>query len=123
MNEIKRSDLLPEIFFDETLESKSDEQFQNTVLRAICKFQNAHLIAISQKACVELNPLFLQLTLPKKKTFLTALMQKNSDLKQLLIGLIVGFMEPDQLDYYLQNKASINKRILRLIEKRLMDQL
>lgn len=123
MNEIKRSDLLPEIFFDETLESKSDEQFQNTVLRAICKFQNAHLIAISQKACVELNPLFLQLTLPKKKTFLSALLQKNSDLKQLLIGIIVGFMESDQLDYYLQNKASINKRILRLIEKRLLDQL
>lgn len=123
MDTIKRSELLPAIFYDDTLDSKPDEVFQNTVLRAICKFQNAHLIAISQKACVEMNPGYFNLPLLKKKAFLTALLQKNTDLKQLLIGVVVGFLESDQLIYYLENKATMNKRIVFLIERRLLDQL
>ena len=117
---MNRSELLPEIFFDETLDSTELELFQNKYLRSILKYQHDYLLALLQDSCKQMNPAFQHLTERERNRFARQVIQNNQALRNQCIGLIVGFLEPEQFSWYLNHKTDCNKRILQMAEKRVL---
>ncbi len=115
-----RSSLLPEIFFDESLDSSEMELFQNQYLRAILKYQNEHLNLLVLDCCKQMNPNLSNLTEMVRKRFIRQTIQNNQALRNQCIGLIVSFLELNQFSWYLDHKSDCNKRILQLVEKRVL---
>lgn len=117
---MNRSELLPELFFDESLDSTELELFQNKYLRPILKYQHGHLSALVKACCIQMNPHFMNLMEKERKQFTRQLMQNNQALRNQCIGLIVGFLEPDQFSWFLKHKTDCSKRILQMAEKRVL---
>lgn len=117
---MNRSELLPEIFFDESLDSTDLELFQNHYLRPILKYQHDHLMMLVKGTCLQVNPNLLNLMERERKQFIRQMIQNNPVLRNQCIGLIIGFLELDQFAWYLKHKSESNKRILQMVEKRVL---
>lgn len=117
---MKRSELLPEIFFDESLDSTDLELFQNQYLRSILKYQHDYLVALVKDTCQQMNPDFLNLMEKERNRLMRQLIQNNQALRNQCVGLIVGFLELEQFSWYLKHKTACNKRILQMVEKRVL---
>jgi hypothetical protein len=115
-----RSSLLPEIFFDESLDSSEIELFQNKYLRAILKYQHEYLNLFVLDCCKQMNPSLSNLPEKERKRFIRQTIQNNQALRNQCIGLIIGFLELDQFSWYLKHKTDCNKRILQMVEKRVL---
>nr|WP_294862336.1 hypothetical protein [uncultured Fluviicola sp.] len=117
---MKRSELLPEIFFDESLDSTDLELFQNQCLRAILKYQHDYLVMLVKDCCINMNPNLSNLMERERNQFTRQMIQNNQALRNQCIGLIIGFLESDQFAWYLKHKTECNKRILQMVEKRIL---
>ncbi len=110
--------LRPNIVIDETKQSGEYENFQNSTIRPILKFQNVALLTVMKKYLDETK-------FPKIKNeqerFITGFIQKNQYIKQQLIGMVAGFFTSEELKYYLLNSSILNKRIIQLVIKRVCD--
>lgn len=120
---MKRSALLPEIPIDETLQSTALETFQNKVLRPILKFQNDHILQSVFHVCTSMAADFPTKSLVQRKRFVNDVMRSNVALKHQLIGLVVAWMEIDQLTFYLAHQSDLNKRISQMAVERVVSQL
>lgn len=120
---MKRSDLLPEIQLDETLQSTELETFQNKVLRPILKFQNDHILQSVFHVCTRLAADFETKSLVQRKRFVNDVLRSNTALKNQLIGLVVAWMEIEQLRFYLAHQSDLNKRISQMAVERVVSQL
>jgi len=117
---MNRSELLPEIFFDESLDSTDLELFQNQYLRPILKYQHDHLMMLVKDTCLQVNPNLSNLMERERNRFIRQMIQNNQVLRNQCIGLIIGFLELDQFAWYLKHKTESNKRILQMVEKRVL---
>jgi len=112
--------LRPNIVIDETRQSGEYENFQNSTIRPILKFQNVALLTVMKQYLDETK-------FPKIKNeqerFITELIQKNQYIKQQLIGMVTGFFTSEELKYYLMNSSILNKRMIQLVIKRVCDGL
>lgn len=110
--------LRPEIKFDRNKTSLDIETFQNNTLRPILKWQNDIIIHL-------LNNNFAEHTMPIDKkeqlVFITKYLSKNLVLKQQLIGICIGLFTDDEIEYYLENRKTINSRLNQLILKKALD--
>jgi stress-induced morphogen len=120
---MKRSALLPEIPIDETLQSTELETFQNKVLRPILKFQNDYILQSVFHVCTSMAADFKTKSLVQRKRFVNDVMRSNAALKHQLIGLVVAWMEIDQLAFYLAHQSDVNKRISQMAVERVVSQL
>lgn len=102
---------------------KSTEYFQNEVLRPVIKFQHSWIMILMQA-----NQQFIQLVSEKGtriefhekiKNFIT----KQPELKNRLIGAIIGLLTDKELSFYLQHQSESNKRINQMICQRISDTL
>jgi tellurite resistance protein len=118
---MKRTDLLEEIYFEEASVSNEIEWFQNKYLRSILKFQNNHLIQLCTATCENMNPNFKELSSTEKKRVLQNILQNNQALRMQCVGLITGLLEESEFSWYLNHKSECNKRILTLVEKRVLE--
>lgn len=118
---MKINDLLPEIFFDESLIKSEAELFQNQYLRAILKFHDARFRLLLDQYCMEVNPKFNELTTQRKKNFKDNLLQKNQAVRQLCIGMVISYLEEEQFQKYLSFSSEINPRIIQMLRKRIAD--
>lgn len=117
---MNRSELLPEIFFDESLDSTNLELFQNQYLRAILKYQHDYLILLVKDTCQQVNPNLSNMMEKERNQFIRQMIQNNQALRSQCIGLIIGFLELEQFSWYLKHKTECNKRILQMVEKRVL---
>jgi len=117
---MNRSELLPEIFFDESLDSTNLELFQNQYLRAILKYQHDYLMMLVKDSCEQVNPNLSNLMEKERNQFIRQMIQNNQVLRNQCIGLIIGFLELEQFAWYLKHKTECNKRILQMVEKRVV---
>jgi hypothetical protein len=116
-------DLRPMVAFDAEKITTELEEFQNTVLRPILKFQ---------------HPIFVQLLLANKhfehlkankssrNNFLHAINQFVSGqhyLKDQFVGIVLGLMTLEELIIYQRNASALNKRIHQMVCQRLCDAL
>lgn len=118
---MKISDLLPEIFFDESLITSEIELFQNKYLRAILKFHDTRFRMLIDNYCQEVNPQFKEMSTLKKNKFKDQLLQKNQAVRQLCIGMVISYLEEEQFQKYLSFSSEINPRIIQMLRKRIAD--
>ena len=99
------------------------EVFQNNSLRPILKFQNDVLVNVflldlnSKK--IDLNTLNTK----KRKLLIDTHLRKNSNLRQLLLGMVIALFSIDEMEFYNSVYKELNKRIFSMLKVRLKDQL
>lgn len=104
----------------ELLPGKNDiETFQNEVLRPIIKLQHDILIRIFEVEMAKFKSNFLILD-EVKKTQLIVEKFKVITFKKLLIGIIVGHFEHDELELYLINAQEFDRRIVTMISQKVL---
>ena len=99
------------------------EVFQNNTLRPILKFQNDALIHVF---LLDLSSKKIDLkTFNSKKRLLLidTHLRTNSNLRQLLLGMVIALFSIDEIEFYNIVYKDLNKRILSMLKNRLKDQL
>lgn len=99
------------------------EVFQNNSLRPILKFQNDALVHVF---LLDLSSKKIDLkTFNSKKRLLLidTHLRTNSNLRQLLLGMVIALFSIDEIEFYNIVYKDLNKRILSMLKTRLKDQL
>jgi len=118
-------DLRPTISsIDRAAATTPEEQFQNQTLRPILKFQNELLLNIYKHYLEQRKRQFYKLSNSKGKlAYIEHSIQKDSKLRELLLGMVIGHFTKEEYDIYLKTEKSIRKRIINLLVQRLQDQM
>lgn len=103
--------------------SLPNEQFQNTTLRPILKFQNALLIRLFKDYLQHRKKNFSLLNQSAQKQLIKDVVQHDHGFRKELIHTIVAFFTEHELNTYLSKRSEFNKRIAQMMEQRLVDQL
>ncbi|RME99742.1 MAG: glyoxalase [Bacteroidetes bacterium] len=100
-----------------------EEQFQNNTLRPILKQQNEHLIMTFRFFLIKRKTRWEKFDALKREAHIRHSVRKDRELRQLLFGLILGQCTIEELHIYYSNEAPLRRRLGKLIEQRLIDQL
>ena len=103
--------------------TKALEIFQNNILRPILKFQNDALVHVF---LLDLRSKKIDLkTFNTKKRLLLidTHLRTNSNLRQLLLGMVIALFSVDEMEFYNSVYKELNKRIFSMLKVRLKDQL
>ena len=104
-----------------SIENKSqEERFQNEVLRPIIKMQHDLLLLFFQQHTLKKKVFFAELSDLKKKTLIAEIFKNDSQFKIELRGLIIGHFTTEEFLAYLEIRADSNKRIVSMIEERIL---
>ena len=104
---------------EEILTEKSEqtpiEQFQNTAIRPILKYQHTIIIVffisnIHVQYIVSANSSLL-----KKQNQLKLFTSKQLAFRAQLLGIVTGLFTDDEFEYYLSEKVNLDKRIANMI--------
>ncbi len=98
---------------------KPIELFQNEVLRPILKVQHEILVAIFHHTRRSFSDDWEELKKNKKSKLIADLILKNGPLKNALIGIVIGQLEGEEIEQYLQDKKEYDRRITRMIIQRI----
>ena len=99
------------------------EVFQNNSLRPILKFQNDVLVYVF---LLDLNSKKIDLktlNTKKRKLLIDMHLRTNSNLRQLLLGMVIALFSVDEMEFYNTVYKELNKRIFSMLKVRLKDQL
>ena len=96
------------------------EQFQNETLRPIIKLQHDLLVAYFKAYLVTKKCKFNELSELKRIAFIEAAFQKDNAFKSELKGIIIGQFTTKEFEIYCSNKNDFNKRILKMVEQRII---
>jgi len=106
-----------------TDQSSVEEQFQNEVLRPILKLQN-ELIILSFQNYLSVNKIkFNSFTVDKKVALIENSIHKDSKLREILKGIIIGLFTSTEYSLYSTNSSNFNKRIISMLIERLQSQI
>lgn len=106
-----------------TVESSQEEAFQNTVLRQIIKMKHDLLIAHTRLIISRKQKDFNGLEREKQLKFIHSLFEKDQTFRSELRGIIIGYFSIDEYRIYSTIANAINKRMLNIIKKRMIDYL
>lgn len=101
--------------------AKPFEAFQNTTLRPILKLQQDLTFSIFKK---HKNYRLKEKSSISKEEYVSVVskfVQSNLDLKNQLVGMIVGLFTTVELEYYLSQRKELNRRIIKMQVKRFVD--
>lgn len=113
----------PTILTDEHVSTLAEEAFQNNTLRPILKFQNDILLHIFKHYASKYAKNFSALPVDKKIKFIEQSIQKDSKLRSLFKGLVIGHFTITEYATYESISHAINKRIYALILERFKSQM
>lgn len=106
--------------FDTTSKTES---FQNETLRPILKLQNEiYLMLFKDYALGKISD-FDTLKKEKKILFIDQSLQKDHALRNIFIGMTIGMLAPEEVEIYLSDSKSFNKRIIAMLTERIKSQL
>ena len=121
----RNSDLLqnlrPSIKTQEITDNLIPEWFQNNVLRSIIKFQHSLLIHYISQQKLLFKSLAQSDTEEQARELISIFIQKQSAVKNQLIGFITGLLTNEEFSSYLENQSEFNRRIIQMISQRLFD--
>jgi hypothetical protein len=103
--------------------SNTIESFQNNTLRPILKLQHELTLAVLYKSKHFSQHLkSINLMNPSDvNDFIKNFLSNDKNLRNKIIGMIVGMMTTEELDYYLNHESELNKRISSMQVKRYAD--
>ena len=99
------------------------EKFQNETLRPVLKLQNEVYLSVFENYAINLNSDFKTLSTEKKWKFIEQSIQNNVSLKNVFIGITIGMFTDEELEVYLLETKTYNKRILTMLIERLRNQI
>lgn len=100
-----------------------DEQFQNSTLRPIIKFQNPLLIEAFKNYIIKHKNAFYQLNIEKRLDYIENAIQKDIKFRNSLKGMVIGQFTVEEYMTYIQNSSTLNKRMMNIVVERLKDQV
>ena len=106
----------------ETQNASVFELFQTSTLRPILKFQNEFILVVFANYLSENKVQFEESNEEKKEELIHSILKKNLAIKNTLLGGIIAYFTNEEYLFYFQNKSEINKRIVELLIKRIIDQ-
>jgi hypothetical protein len=107
------------------IENKSEihlekELFQNKVIRPVLKMQHDIIVKIFNIYIKKLATDWDNLKKSKKIQFIDNQLSKNIQLKNLVIGIVVGQLDETEIDEYIIHSREYNKRIIQMSIQRLL---
>lgn len=106
-----------------TIESSSEEKFQNQTLRPILKIQNDLLLLVFKNYITKQKVDFAALSPEKKMQFIENAIQRDIKFRNSLKGMVIGFFTLSEYETYIQNSSNLNKRMMNLLIERYKSQI
>lgn len=103
--------------------TKALEIFQNNILRPILKFQNDALVYVFLLDLRSKKIDFKTFNTKKRLLLIDTHLRTNSNLRQLLLGMVIALFSVDEMEFYNSVYKELNKRIFSMLKVRLKDQL
>ena len=101
----------------------SEEYFQNKTLRPIIKLQNDLLIEVFKNYIKKNKNRFYETGVEKRLLYIENAIQKDIIFRNSLTGIILGHFTIDEYTDYIQNSSALNKRMMKLVIRRIQDQV
>lgn len=108
---------------DKELNTGDAEDFQNSILRPILKFQNELLLNLFVDYAHQYKGVFFKLEKLEQLDYINKSIRTNQLFRNMLIGSIIGFFSVTEFQIYKLNSSVYNKRIVSMIIQRLQDQI
>lgn len=106
-----------------SIQSSSDETFQNEVLRPILKLQNDLFIASFKNYITKNKSDFYSQSLEKKISIIDNSVQKDIKYRNALKGMVIGLFSSDEYSMYIKSSSNLNKRMMTMLIERLKSQI
>jgi len=104
-------------------ETNEIESFQNKTLRPIIKMQHKLLIVSFQNYLQKRKIDFSVLSKDQKHQRIQNAFLKDINYKNVSLGFIIGHFELEEYQFYIKNSSEVNKRIVKIIQKRIQDSI
>ena len=112
---------------EEILTKKSEqtpiEQFQNTTIRPILKYQHTILIVFFNANVHVQYIVSTNFSLQKKQNQLKLFTSKQLAFRAQLLGMVTGLFTDAEFEFYLSEKVNLDKRISNMIIERFFSTL
>jgi hypothetical protein len=99
------------------------ERFSNTTLRPIIKLQHDLFIAVFKNNAKSRKLILKNISNQKMIAFVDNLLFKDSNFRQLVIGLVIGHFTIDEYNQYIDKTTDLDKIIISLIDESMHDSL
>lgn len=103
--------------------TNSIESFQNTTLRPIIKMQHDLLIASFKNYLHKRKIDLSNSSQDQKLQRIERIFSKDINYKNISLGYIIGHFSLEEFEFYVKNSSEMNKRIVKIIQKRIQDSL
>ncbi len=114
--------LRPTVDADPDAAATAAEAFLHRTLRPVLKLQNDTLLALVTADVAKRVPGFAGLPEPARRARLAAAMKKDSRLKRVLLGVVLGMLTADELGFALEHEAEVRRRVVALLAERVDSQ-
>ena len=109
--------LRPPISVDQERNPLLIEEFQNTVLRPVLKFQHDLLLCYFKQ---HITYIHMPINEKNRSAYLQNCFSKDVNLRYFYIGLIAALFTTEEILFYKENSSEINKRILQMLIQRII---
>ena len=99
------------------------ERFQNEAIRPIIKMQHNLLIILFQNYLKHRKINFNNLKKEKQKERINIILTKDTNFKNILLGIIIGHFSKNELIFYTKNTSELKRRIIQIVNQRSQDSL
>ena len=96
--------------------------FLHTTLRPVLKLQNALLLAVVADFVLDHHMALAKASAVDQQRQLAELLARNTKLRYTLLGLVSGQFTSEEYAFYRQHRPELNRRILELAQRRVLDQ-
>ncbi len=99
------------------------EKFQNEVLRPIIKMQHDLLFVFLTAYLKKRKINFAVLSEEKKKKKIKSILEKDQNLKNQILGIVLGDFSVEEFIFYKNSSSEFNKRIIQIIIQRVQNNI
>lgn len=99
------------------------EKFQNEAIRPIIKMQHNLLIILFQNYLKHRKINFTNLKKEKQKERINIILTKDTNFKNILLGIVIGHFSKNELIFYTKNTSELKRRIIQIVNQRSQDSL
>ncbi|ALW84067.1 hypothetical protein AUC43_02495 [Hymenobacter sedentarius] len=96
--------------------------FLHATLRPVLKLQNNLLLAVVTDFVLDHHMALAKASPTDQERQLAELLTRNTKLRYTVIGLITGCFTDEEYAFYRQHRAELNRRLLELAQRRVLDQ-
>jgi hypothetical protein len=98
-----------------------EENFQNETLRPILKLQNDLIITLAQEFLKHRNVSWEKIKEKDPLQWLNLNIKRDIPFKNLMIGMVIGQFNGEELKEYLSFQKEMNKRIINMMMERIVN--